>query len=239
MIKVSNLKSIFPTVSIGTFAAMFAMLMLRVSVLEGAVVNGGFEDNAAVQTPPGVSSATLSNWTILSDSQNNVIGRDTTTLYALAPHTGNIAAAFYSDTDATGSGASLTQTLATDITKTYNLSLYVANSIAQPNNLNNTFSVSWGGSLITLSGSNLIPAAGTQYQVQGDPNPATSWVQVTATGLTVTGTSTDLTISARSNNWAILVDDVTVDVVPEPATVVMLGVGAMLMGFRRRRQQRS
>ena len=245
MIKMNNLKSIFLTGSTGALAAIFALFMLHVPMTEGAVVNGGFEDNVTLQTPPAVSFAPLTGWTRQTDAQNDVIGRDTSTLYALPPHTGNIAAAYYSGTNAGGNGASLTQTLTTDVTKTYNLTLWVANSIADTSNLNNVFSVGWGGNLagnlIALSapGARLIPLGGNLYQVQGDPNPITSWFQVTATGLTPAGATTDLFINARSNDWAILVDDVTVDVVPEPATVAMLGVGAVLMGFRRRRQQRS
>ena len=177
---------------------------------------------------------------LFRSASDQVNGRDTTILWALAPHGGNIAAAFNSDNNATGNGASLTQTLTTNPSQTYNLSLWVANPINDTGNLHNVFSIGWGGNapanLIALSGTNLVSLGGNQYQVKGDAN---TWYQITATGLTVTGTSTDLVINARNNNWATLVDDVMVDGVPEPSSAMMLGVGAVVLGFRRRRQQKA
>jgi hypothetical protein len=199
------------------------------------VTNGGFEDGKVQNN--GVWEAPLTGWTISQvPGTTEVVGLDTTTQYGLAPYEGNIDAAFFSNTGATGSGASLAQSLMTDPSKVYNLSLRLANPIADSGNLNNIFSISWNGALIALSGSNLTAAGGNQYKVNGDP---ANWYQIVATNLPVTGTSTNLVISARNNDWATLVDDVLVEETPEPSTVVMLGIGAALMGFRRRRQQRS
>ena len=240
MIKKEQLKTLFPTGLLSSFVLIFSIFILPLSITQGAIVNGGFEDGATVVPPPQISDAPLTGWTIQSDASNQVNGRDTTILWALAPHGGNIAAAFNSDNNATGNGASLTQTLTTNQSQTYNLSLWVANPINDTGNLNNVFSIGWGGNapanLIALSGTNLVSLGGNQYQVKGDPN---TWHQITATGLTVTGTSTDLVINARNNNWATLVDDVMVDGVPEPTSVMMLGVGAVVLGFRRRRQQKA
>lgn len=181
-------------------------------------------------------------WTISPDQTDpnnllHVVGTDPSSLYGLAPHAGNIAAVFHSDTNATGPGASLTQTLTTSTANTYDVSLWIANPLQQAAQVNNVFSLSWNGQLLTLSDTNLTetsPGAKT-YVIAS----YTTWFQLLVPNLTVTGTSTDLVISARSNDWATLVDDVIVQETPEPSTVVLLCAGAALMGSRRRRQQRS
>jgi hypothetical protein len=223
-----------PSFSLCSIAMLLCMLMAQPSA-EGAIVNGGFEDT--LDTSEAVMKSSLDNWTISQTDINKVIGRDTTVLYALAPHGGFIDAAFNSDPTAEGSGASLTQALTTDTTKTYNVSLWVANPIQEAGNINNVFSVTWDGALISLSGANITETAlnSKTYIVTAE----SGWNQITATNLPVTTTSTNLVISARNNQWATLVDDVTVEETPEPSTVVMLGIGAALMGLRRRRQQRA
>ncbi len=176
-------------------------------------------------------------WTISApDIFNNVVGVDTAVQYALAPHSANIAAAFSSDTDATGAGASLSQMASTLPILTYDVSLWVANPIQDAANFNNVFSISWNGQLISLSNPYLTEtASGSKMYVV---TPSTPWFQLVVTNLPVTGAMTELKISARNNDWATLVDDVIVEPTPEPSTVVMLCAGAALLGARRRRQQR-
>ena len=214
---------------------MIGMLLLPISV-RGAIVNSnvGFEDDKDFSAP--IAQAPLSSWVISQfPGVNEVLGRDTTSLYALAPYEGNIAAAFASAADATGSGASIKQTLATTTGSTYKLSLWVANSIQDSGNQNNIFSVRWGGNLITLSGTFITEVSTTSTYVV---TPDTNWFQIVANNLSPTGSSTTLEISARNNNWATLVDYVLVEETPEPSTVLMLGLGATMVGLRRRRQPR-
>ncbi len=174
----------------------------------------------------------------------------------LPPHSGKITAAFYSSVnDGTVSMATLSATspnVSTDSATTYNLSFWVSNPVADPNARQNLFSVSWNGTLLDLAnagvnplsysyfsnpntGAGELPGTANQYVV----TPGTSWFQVYISNLTPSlGTTTGLVFSGQNNNWATLVDDVLVEETPEPTTIVMLGVGAALMGLRRRRQQR-
>ncbi len=227
------MKKAAPIFSLRSLGALLGVLLLA-PLAEGAIVNGGFENTLDTSEPVWKSS--LDNWSVSQVvGTNEVIGRDTTTLYALAPHSGSIAAAYFSSTPATGAGASLSQASTTDTTKTYDISLWLANPILDALNQNNVFSVSWDGNLISLSGSNITETGvGTKtYIVTGN----TGWTQITATNLPATTTSTNLVITARNNDWATLVDDVIVQETPEPSTLVMLGVGAAAMSLRRRRQR--
>ena len=208
--------------------------------LEGAIVNdGGFEDNATYngsfwEAPLPVTDLTPHPyWTVSPAPQASpasVVASDTFSAphTGLAPRTGNIAVSFGSEPN-----GAITQTLTTEIGKTYNLSLWLANPTAS--GTDNVFSVSWNGSLISLSAVFLTPivAQPGTFVVTAQPN----WFLVGATNLAVTGSSTPLVISASNRDWYTLVDDVTVQGVPEPSTVLMLGLGATLAGFRRRRQR--
>lgn len=220
-----------------TLAVLFCMFGTPYAT-KGAIVNEDFENG--ITLVGGVSQSNLPNWTVSNNPNTFVNGTDTSSLYGFAPHSGKIATRYFSDTGASDSGGSITQTLTTVAGQTYTISLYVANAIADTGNLNNEFSIGWGGNapanLITLAGTNVVPIGGNKYEVAGDPNPITVWHLVTATA-TATGTSTDFVINARNNDWQTLVDDVMVDVVPEPSTAVLLGIGSALFGFRRRRQK--
>ncbi len=231
------LKRASPRILLHLFAALLCATFFAPQA-DGAIVNGGFEDILDSSEP--VLKSSLDSWTVTQltgpgDPTYEVLGRDTTLLYtALAPHGGNIAAMYFSSNDATGNGASLSQASTTDTSKTYNVSLWLANSILDTGNFNNVFSVSWDGALISLSGANITEIGLTKTYIV---TPNTGWTQITATNLPVTSTSTNLIISARNNNWATLVDDVVVEETPEPSTLVMLGVGVAAMSLRRRRQR--
>jgi len=229
-----------------SIAAICGLLTLAPSFVEGAnlVSNGGFEDNSDLVTNPLIPQAPLTNWAQTEvNLVNDVDGFGTTINYGLAPHGGDIAATFFSDTNSiSGSGASIKQTLTTDPTKTYDLSLWLANPIQDNGNLNNQFSVMWGGNLVSLTGANLIEiGVGTMtYQVQGNQ---TTWFQVTASNLTPTGASTVLEISARNKDWGTLVDDVSVTASGVPDSGTSLGLfGIALAGlvlFQRKTQRGS
>jgi hypothetical protein len=225
-------------------AAMLATLFLVPASVEATIVaNGSFEQNQT-STPP-FPMAPMTSWIVgemlgtpPTPDQNRVVGMDTQFQYGLAPRTGNIAAAFNSNTNTvtTEGFATLTQVLTTDTTKTYDVSLWLANPIDDNSNFNNVFSVEWNGSLVTLDvPSKMDEVFGTKTYII---NPNTPWFQVFIPNLAVTGTSTSLVISARNSDWATLVDDVSVIETPEPTTVIMLGTGILLMGLRRNRSAR-
>jgi len=232
------------TFSRRSVAVLSGVLLLLSSFVQGAIVtNGGFEDNADLVTPPW-PTAPLTGWTIgevlgtpPAPLQNRVDGLDPTFMYALGPHTGNIAAAFNSNTNTvtTGGLATLTQSVVTDPAKTYDLSLWIANPIQDPVNFNNIFSVSWNGTLITLAGPTVTQVGATQTYLV---TPNTAWFQVTATNLVVTGTSTSLVLNGRNSDWATLVDDVSIVETPEPTTLVMFGAAFVVFGLRRARRAR-
>jgi PEP-CTERM motif len=228
-----------------SFAALFGVLLSFSATVQGAIVtNGGFEANTDLVTPPW-PTAPLTGWTkgeIVGTGvpgQNRVDGLDPIFLYALAPHSGNIATAFNSDSDTVTKGgfATLTQALATDITKTYDVSLWVANPIMDAGNFNNAFSVSWDGALVTLSGTYITETAPGSKTYKVTPN--TTWFEITASFLPVTGTSTSLVVSGRNSDWATLVDDVSIVETPEPTTLAMLGTAFLVMGLRRNRHGRA
>lgn len=199
-------------------------------------MNGGFEDTIIDPSSPFLESS-MESWVVSAPGTTTVRGEDTGLNYApwyLAPYAGSIAASFASDNDATGAGGSLGQAPpTTDVLKTYDVSMWVANPIADAANFNNVFSVSWNGSLITLAGSGITQIGATQTYIV---TPETNWFQITAI---VPGTGnplSELVISARNNNWATLVDEVMFEEVPEPSAVVMLAAAAAIMGLRRRRR---
>jgi hypothetical protein len=232
-----------------TLASLCGLLLVAPSFVDAAniVANPSFEANADLVTPP-FATAPLTDWTkgeIVGTGlpgQNRVDGLDTTFLYALAPHSGNIAAAFNSDSDTVTKGgvATLTQALTTSTTETYDLSFWLANPILDPSNFNNFFSVTWNGVLLALSSPSLteISAGSNTYKVA----PNTAWFQVTATGLAVTGASTNLVFSGRNSDWATLVDDVSVQAsgVPDSGnSVALLGIALAGLVLFARKEQRA
>lgn len=227
-----------------SFAALFGVLLSFSSTVQGAIVtNGGFEDNTDFVSDP-FPVAPLTGWIkgeVLGSGgidQNNVDGLNPLSMYALAPHSGDIAAAFNSTTNTitTGGFATLTQAIVTDTTKTYDVSLWVANPIQDAGNFNNVFSVSWDGALVTLSGTYIAETVPGSKIYKVTPN--TTWFEITASLLPVTGTSTNLEVSARNSDWATLVDDVSIVETPEPTTLAMLGTAFLVMGLRRNRHGR-
>lgn len=218
---------------------VFLCVLMGSFSMEAAIVNGGFE-NTIINPSDPILESTMAGWTVSPPGSTIVRGVDTGPPFGqwgLSPKAGSIAASFASDNNATGPGGSLTQApLTTDLLKTYNVSMWIANPIQDAANFSNVFSVSWANSLITLAGSGITQIGATQTYIV---TPETSWFQITAV---VQGTGdplSDLVISARNNNWATLVDEVIFAETPEPSTLVMLGTGAAIMGLRRRRQQRA
>ncbi len=250
MIKVKLLKKSVLNSCFSSMALLLSVLLAISSPLKGAIVsNGDFEQNTL---PGAVASAPLTDWAPANSAfaTTQVFGLDTTLTYGTVPHGGSISVAFTSDASAPANAtANISQTLTTDSTKTYNLQLWVANPVADVNSRQNLFSVIWNGAPVNLFSvdpvhfavpnpanpiaTELAGAAGT-YVVAGD----TTWFVVNILNLTPgAGSSTTLRFEAQNNNYATLVDDVSVVETPEPSTMVLLVAGAALVGSRRRRQQ--
>jgi hypothetical protein len=223
-----------------TLASLCGLLFAAPSFVTGAniVVNGGFEDNLI--GPPPFATAPLSSWTIGevgSVNQNLVEGLDTTTQYALPPHSGSIAAVFRSNTNTlnTVGLGTLTQSLTTTAGQAYALSFWLANPIQDPADFLNVFSVSWNGVLIALSSPSLTEESLGSMTYVVAPQPG--WFQVTA-NLIGTGGPADLQFSGRNSDWGTLLDDVSVQAsgVPDSGSTLLLfaiAVGGLVVATRK------
>ena len=232
----NNIVSLFPRLGL---ALLSGISFLTLPCVEGASIvnNGSFESTSDGGSPIPTAPFAGSGWTATQTATDTVSLVGTGILYNLAPQNLEIAAAFGSEPSSTGNGASLSQMLTTVATQYYDLSFWLANPVSAAIS-NNVFSVSWGGSLISLSGANLTLAGSNQYKVGPDD---TKWYHVTALGLAPTGTSTDLTFSARNNEWQTLVDNVSVTPsVPDGgSTIMFLALAVIGLAFGQRSAQRN
>lgn len=238
-LKTSPLKAAF------TSCVMFlSALVAGSSTVQGAIVtNGDFESIGTFGTDwnpvniPGTNPP--------PDYTSQVIAVDSNIAYGAPALSGVIAVGFTSDSDApAGSMASISQLLTTNSLKTYDLHFWIENTAKVGDPRQNLFSVRWNGVLQDLSAYFSLPnpgngeLAGTARQYVVDPN--TTWFEIVLTNLNPdTDGDTLLSFEGQNNNWVTLVDDVLVEETPEPSTLVMLGAGAVMVGLRRRRQQRK
>lgn len=229
------------------FGLLFASFVMGGLKLKAAIVANGDFENLATFNADWNPTVVLDP--LPPNSQISVADpADTIPRYALTAHSGSIAVAFASDSNApAGSMASISQSLTTDNSKTYNLHFWIENTAQVTDPRQNLFSVSWNGTLLNLalySPLFKIPTGPVELTGGGpdqyvlDPN--TNWTEIIIPNLNPNLLGpTVLKFEGQNNNWVTLVDQVLVEETPEPSTIVMLGAGAVLMGLRRRRQQRS
>lgn len=201
------------------FAMAVVLLFIATHAKADLVTNGGFE------------TGSFSGWTVASTSctgvGSNIGTGNPGCLNAIlsdpGPHSGSYAAYLGS-----GSPDTLTQNLNTVAGASYNVSFWLASTECNGNQgcggLGNTapnsFAVSFGGN--TLYSQADLPAFGYQ--------------EFTFTNVLATGPTTALTFTFSNVPVDFILDDVSVQAVPEPSSMMLLGTGAVsLLGAVRRK----
>jgi len=199
-----------------TLGALLLVLSPWVQVQANLVVNGGFEDGAQ-ELPPGSNfwSGNMNGWTGSGATATSFYYNNFPGPYDYinnGPHSGNLVAAF----SQLAPGASISQDIATVAGFTYRVSFWLSNQIST--GTPNLMSASFGGTALT-GGSPSIP---------GELPAPMPWTQYSF-DVAATSSLTALTFSGGGNGaTAVLLDDVTIDVVPEPAVYGILMAAALL-----------
>jgi choice-of-anchor C domain-containing protein len=190
-----------------------AAVMLAVPAGANLIVNGGFEDPGT--TPPGGyitfhGGDSFLGWTVGGDSID-------------IHNTGHTQAyAGVQSLDLSGNAAgSITQTIATTPGATYELNFWYCAHIWHPYGGDAYAAIFWDGSEVDEIH---LPASPDKNNM--------NWTYAEYV-LTATSETTVLSFVSLSPNGGIILDEVTL-LVPEPATLVLLGLGAM--GLLRKRK---
>lgn len=127
----------------------------------------------------------------------------------------------------------------------YNISFWISNQIGDPGNTDNNLTVNWGG---TYTDSFNPIAAGVDLNGSGSPvlpNPGvipvpTGWTQYYFSNVEALTNDARLSFIGGSDNGAILIDDVVVEIVPEISSFgVLMGFGLLALGSVARIRRRT
>ena len=189
------------------------------AVQASLIVNGGFE--TPLNAPAGgfvtyFGGQSFPGWSVGGNSVD-------------VHHTGHTRAfTGVQSLDLAGNAAgSIAQTIATVPGATYTLSLWYSGHVFHPYSGNAFAEIRWGGALIDV--------------INRPPSPNIvnmNWIQGVYS-LTATSTSTELRFVSLSPNGGVILDELNLVVVPEPASVLTLvAVASGLLGLGARRRGR-
>jgi hypothetical protein len=155
----------------------------------------------------GFETGDFSGWTLNDPSVGTFV---TSAFGGYVPHGGDYFAAL----GASGQLGMISQNLNTSAGTTYTLDYFLASDGFTPNE----FEVVWGGTTLF-----------DQVNI-----PAQNYVEYTFQ-VTATGASTNLTFYEQNDNGFLSLDDVSVNTVPEPASLTLFVLGmAAFVGYRAR-----
>lgn len=175
----------------------------HLSTLTFALLIVACRGNAATIVNGGFETGDLTGWTLSGSADFIGIG-------SFFPHSGTYAL----EAGPVGSLGFVSQSIATVPGADYQLSLWLANDCGSSLacSQSNTFQVSWGNQVV-YSANDL---------------PAMDYTQLVFP-VTAGGTSTELTLGFRQDQFSFYVDDIALQAVPEPSTMVLIGIPCLLM----------
>ena len=172
----------------------------------------------------GFETGDFTSWTLSGNDTpfelGNLYGVEGTDPFdGISPNSGSSQAYF---SDLVSNATTLSQSIATQIGVTYQISWFLAQDTALVNPYSNMFSMSFGGNTVA----NL-----TSLPVQAYTEYSYGWAATSA--------STNLSFTIGNDVGEFLLDDVTVQVAPEPASWLALLIGTALCGLAMRRRAQS